>query len=343
MNEREPTFDDPGTLLLVVDTPAIRQTVEHVAHRLVPTDSMHLLALGREEDDAGKTTALLHDANRWVARTRTNRTGPSVVTRSGRTVDGRWPTPEDAAATVSAYARRRGTERVLVPADVERAIPGVTAEAFVAALLDAGIKNPTVVTVGRPAIHRRLLVAGSTAGTLTLFVLSLAFYLVLAGTVDAFEVVTGVATAALVAVTFREVTFAAPPRLGRSGLRALRWCLYVPYLLWEVARANLAIAAIVLHPRLPIDPKTVSYPTTLRGELALATLANSVTLTPGTLTVDVDAEEGTLLIHTLTEDSREELLGGSLERAIKFVFGDDGRAADASPPVSVVHTGVSDD
>ena len=115
----------------------------------------------------------------------------------------------------------------------------------------------------------------------------------------------------------------------------------MPYLHREVAKANVAIAAIVLHPRLPVDPKLVSYPTTLDGELALTTFANSVTLTPGTLTVDVDAEAGTLLVHTLTAGTRADLLDGSLERAVGFVF--DGGAVRRRPDRPTPIAEVSDD
>lgn len=334
---------DPGggTLVVVVDTPAVRRTVEYAARRHRST-SVHLLALTRDGDRSVRTPPLLRDAADWARRAGTGRSATGDITRSGRSLDGRWPTPEDAASTISAYASERGTDRVLVPADFERAFHGVPAEALVGALREAGVADPAVGPVGRAAIHRRIVGAGTTAAAGALFVLSLAFYLVLAGTVDAFEVVTGVATAAVVAVTFRRVTFETSPRLGRSSRRVGRWCLYVPYLLWEVARANLAIAAIVLHPRLPVDPKLVSYPTALEGELALTTFANSVTLTPGTLTVDV--EDGTLLVHTLTETSRTELLEGSLERAVRFVFeGRDGASTDAARPTAGLDVGVSDD
>jgi multicomponent Na+:H+ antiporter subunit E len=104
-----------------------------------------------------------------------------------------------------------------------------------------------------------------------------------------------------------------------------------------------AIAVIVLHPRLPIDPQLVSYQTDLDGELALTTFANSVTLTPGTLTVDVDADEGRLLVHTLTTDSRDDLFDGSLERGVRFIFGEDAEEAPTGPRPTPGATGGSDD
>jgi multicomponent Na+:H+ antiporter subunit E len=335
-----PQFSD-DVLVPVVDAPATRRTVEYAVDRIEAGAALHLVALASAEDGPpaqAASASLLGSARRWAERARPRDHEGRVVT-AGRAVDGRWPTADDAAAVLAVYAQNHGIDRVLVPADVERAVPGVTASALVAALRDAGVASPVVGPTPRTALHRHLVVAGSLASTGALFVLSLAFYLLLAGRIDGFELVTGVATAAVVAATFRHVTFATPPALVRSTGRAVRGCLYVPYLLWEVAKANAAIAAIVLHPRLPIDPKLVSYDTTLDGELALTTFANSVTLTPGTLTVDVDVDDGTLLVHTLTASTRADLLDGSLERAVQFVFGSDAAATDESRPTPTATTG----
>jgi multicomponent Na+:H+ antiporter subunit E len=327
MKSTRPNSGD--VLAPVLDTPAGRETVEHAADRLGPDARLHLVALtGPDRGPSSETAAVLADARRRARRALDGDDRRARVASAGRVVDGRWPTTEDVASTLIAYADEHGVQRAVLPADLEGAFPGVTAGGLAAALRDAGLADPVVGPRHRPAVHRRLLVAGSLAGTGALFVLSLAFYLLLAGTVDAFEVVTGAATAAVVAAVFGRVTFARPPAPVRSTARALRGCLYVPYLLWEVAKANLAVAAIVLHPRLPLDPKLVSYRSNLDGELALTTFANSVTLTPGTLTVDVDAESGDLLVHTLTARSRADLLDGSLERAVRFVFADRGTPTD---------------
>jgi multicomponent Na+:H+ antiporter subunit E len=331
----------PGdVLVLVADAPAARRTVEHAADRIAPDARLHLLGLG--SGDSSVDAPLLDDARGWAARARRARDHEGRVTTAGRVVETRWPTAADVAGVVAAYVRGHGVERVVIPADVERAISGCSASGLVSALRDADVTDVSVGPEPTTVVHRRLLVAGSLASTGTLFVLALGLYLLLAGRLDAFEVVTGIATATVVAAVFGRVTFARPPALGRSVGRALRGCLYVPYLLWEVAKANVAIAAIVLHPRLPIDPKLVSYRTSLDGELALTTLANSVTLTPGTLTVDVDADSGELLVHTLTEGTRADLLEGSLERAVQFVFGD-GEARDDAARLPTAAEEVSDD
>ncbi len=86
-------------------------------------------------------------------------------------------------------------------------------------------------------------------------------------------------------------------------------------LLRDVVRANLQIAAVILNPRLPINPRMVEYRTrlsTLGGRVALS---NAITLTPGTLTVRLD--EDTLLVHALTPAAEEGLQDWQVERLLQ--------------------------
>ncbi|MFT4569903.1 MAG: multicomponent Na+:H+ antiporter subunit E [Hyphomicrobiaceae bacterium] len=82
--------------------------------------------------------------------------------------------------------------------------------------------------------------------------------------------------------------------------------LAISFLL-ELVKSNLAVVRIVMHPRLPIRPGIIAYRTTLRTQIGLATLANLITLTPGTLTLDVDQEAGLLFIHTIAIDNPQSV------------------------------------
>jgi len=164
-----------------------------------------------------------------------------------------------------------------------------------------------------------LLVRRSTgAQFLGLFGISYLFYLLLAGSVAPFELVTGALTAGIVSVTLWGISLTTPIRPVRTVKQLTRFVLYVPYLLWEIVKANFAVAYVVLHPDLPVDPEVVEFDAAVWSVLPVATLANSITLTPGTLTVDVSRQHFT--VHTLTQGSREGLFAGSLERAVRFVF-----------------------
>jgi multicomponent Na+:H+ antiporter subunit E len=86
----------------------------------------------------------------------------------------------------------------------------------------------------------------------------------------------------------------------------------------QVFLAALHVARVVLDPRLPISPRLVVCKTRLKLPVSRVAFANSVTLTPGTLTVDMD--DGTFLVHCLDGETAEALLDGSLERRIAQIF-----------------------
>lgn len=149
-----------------------------------------------------------------------------------------------------------------------------------------------------------------------LFGICFLFYQVLAGTFAPFDIVTGGITATIVAVALARVSFREPT--STSPIRVLRVLLYIPYLLYEIIKANIQVAVVILHPRLPIDPRMTRFESAVWGALPVTTLANSITLTPGTLTVRVDGRN--LLVHTLVPAARDGLFDGTLERAVRFVF-----------------------
>jgi multicomponent Na+:H+ antiporter subunit E len=76
---------------------------------------------------------------------------------------------------------------------------------------------------------------------------------------------------------------------------------------------------LILNPRLPINPKVIRYQTGLRHEVGIVLLGNSITLTPGTITADVDSTE--LVVHTVDDASAEDLTSLKIERKIAAAFG----------------------
>lgn len=148
------------------------------------------------------------------------------------------------------------------------------------------------------------------------------FYLALGDPTDLFDLGTGLASALVVAAILGRVTFERSPSV-RTLATVGRAAVFLPRLLVAVVRANLSLAAVVLDPRLPIDPAVIRIPAP-EGAVARALLANSITLTPGTLTLDVTDEE--LVVHTLTVASRADLEAGTLQRAALAVCGASPRA-----------------
>ena len=104
------------------------------------------------------------------------------------------------------------------------------------------------------------------------------------------------------------------------------WFLYyVPVFIWECLKANIDVAFRVIHPDLPIRPGIVKVTTKLRSETGLTFLANSITLTPGTLSVDIDREAGVLYIHWINVASTDcekasQIIVSKFEKILGKIF-----------------------
>lgn len=142
--------------------------------------------------------------------------------------------------------------------------------------------------------------------TLVLFVV----WIILSGKFDTFHLGVGLVTAQIVSRLTQRLV-ALPPRIGAvdyaltTGVVWVRVVLYIPWLAWQVILSSIHIAAVVLHPRLPIAPRVFTVSGGLPHTLARLTLAHSITLTPGTVTVDVQDDE--FVVHALTEATAESL------------------------------------
>jgi len=100
-------------------------------------------------------------------------------------------------------------------------------------------------------------------------------------------------------------------------LRNLRLVFYVPWLFLEIIKANIDVARVILTPGLPIRPRMMRVPVTQRTALGIVIYANSITLTPGTVTVDVDEADNTMLVHALTPTAYDGLLTGEMGERVR--------------------------
>jgi len=92
----------------------------------------------------------------------------------------------------------------------------------------------------------------------------------------------------------------------------------VTYWLWlikEIVVSSLQVTRIILSPQLRISPRMVSVAAIPHGEVARVVLGNSITLTPGTLTTDID-ENGVITVHALTRESADGVLSGDMNRRV---------------------------
>ena len=103
----------------------------------------------------------------------------------------------------------------------------------------------------------------------------------------------------------------------------LYFIVYIPVFFWEMIKANFDVAYRVLHPRMPINPGVVLIKTGLKSDSGKLALANSITLTPGTLTMDVEGEG--MLIHWINVKSTDteeatRMISEKFERYLKRIF-----------------------
>jgi multicomponent Na+:H+ antiporter subunit E len=144
-----------------------------------------------------------------------------------------------------------------------------------------------------------------------------AFWLILTGSVVPLDLIIGLGFSVLLGYLSARFLWAtdAPTLSLQQGWRFL---LYLPRLIVNIVLSALQVAEVVLAPRMPINPVIVGHRTSFAREVSRAAYANSITMTPGTLTVDID--ENTFHIHCLDEKFANDIASGDLERRIARVF-----------------------
>ncbi|MEE4379353.1 MAG: Na+/H+ antiporter subunit E [Candidatus Competibacteraceae bacterium] len=101
-----------------------------------------------------------------------------------------------------------------------------------------------------------------------------------------------------------------PLRLGVSAQIFIYW----PWLLVEIIKSNIEVTRIILNPDLPISPTMISVKPTQRTDLGRVIYANSITLTPGTVTTHMQGE--TFDVHALTQEAADAVLEGDMGRRV---------------------------
>lgn len=155
------------------------------------------------------------------------------------------------------------------------------------------------------------------------FIIAYAFWLLLTLSLNWQHLVIGAAVCGLTAMIFGKISISRPRKLLQP--RRYFWMvIYILLLLWQCLKANFDVAYRVLHPAMPIRPGIVKAQTSLKTDVAKTCLANSITMTPGTLTVDMDGD-GELYIHwiNIKDDSAglaKQKIVERFERILKRVF-----------------------
>jgi multicomponent Na+:H+ antiporter subunit E len=148
----------------------------------------------------------------------------------------------------------------------------------------------------------------------TLFLILSVFWIVLSGRF-------GVQPAILLILSVGAVTYFNADRFYRKRFISLwHFTRYAVWLLYNIIRSNLQVAYLVLHPRMPIRPRLLQFRTTYQRDGSQAMLANSITMTPGTVTVDV--QDGRFVVHALVKGTASGLVTGRFQNMVGAVFGE---------------------
>ncbi len=138
-----------------------------------------------------------------------------------------------------------------------------------------------------------------------------AFWLLLSGVFTPFLLAAGLGSALLV-VWFTDRRMKVldleghPVHLTRNALT------YWPWLLWEIVKSGWDVSKRILHPRLPISPCLVRVATSQKTDVGRVIYANSITLTPGTISLELS--DGEILVHALTREGADGLATGDMDR-----------------------------
>lgn len=148
------------------------------------------------------------------------------------------------------------------------------------------------------------------------FVILFLFWIFVSSAVDVQHILVGAAAALVVSYFSSDLLLQKGQSLPSVKAMPL-FFLYLAHLSVEIVKANIHVARIVLDPKLPISPSIVRFKTRLKGETAKASLANSITLTPGTLTIDIIGDN--FYVHALTKEAAEGVKSWHMEKRLAEV------------------------
>ncbi|MFA5906417.1 MAG: Na+/H+ antiporter subunit E [Desulfobacula sp.] len=152
------------------------------------------------------------------------------------------------------------------------------------------------------------------------FVLMLLCWLILSGIFEPLILFLAVVSCSLTAYFFSDLLF---PSLEAAYIGMFfRFIQYLPWLIWQIVLANFHVLYVTLHPRMRdlIEPQIITFKTNLKSEMAIVTLANSITLTPGTITITADSD-GVFKVHAIDKASAEGCPGDMLKK-VANIFGE---------------------
>ena len=153
------------------------------------------------------------------------------------------------------------------------------------------------------------------------FIILFIFWMVMAGKFDLFHAALGVISCLIVTFLSGDLLFK-ETRKGR-GKEVVRFIAYIPWLIYQIILANFHIARLALSPKMSelINPQLIKFKSNLKSDISKVTFGNSITLTPGTITADIQGDE--FLVHGLDQSVVDDLMSGEMEQRVAHIFSED--------------------
>ena len=154
------------------------------------------------------------------------------------------------------------------------------------------------------------------------------------------ELLIGLALGLTVAFFFRRL-YATEVQVARAIQASPYAILFGAIFFKDLLTANFDVAYRVLAPSRPIEPDVVVFPLRVRTDAAITTIANAITLTPGTLTMDYDEKTNSLYIHGITGKNRDAVVEPirNWEEYALVIFDEEGKPGDPVPEVPLANPG----
>lgn len=156
-----------------------------------------------------------------------------------------------------------------------------------------------------------------------LFVLLFLIWMLLTGTLELTSLLLGLALAVVLALIFGKNS-SVFGRLRFTPKMFAYTLLYLVEFIWQMVKSNIDVALRVINPKLPINPGIVKVKTRLKSPMGRMILANTITLTPGTLTIEIKDDE--FYIHwidvkTLDAEKASRAILGKFEKYLEVIYG----------------------
>lgn len=140
------------------------------------------------------------------------------------------------------------------------------------------------------------------------------FWLLLSGHASPWLVASGAVCAVAVALFGLRMGYA--DEEGHPVALLPRGFVYWPWLVKEIVKSAIHVSRLVLDPKLPISPTLIRVAASQKSSTGLVIYANSITLTPGTISVELHARDKEILVHAICAEAAEDLAGGEMDRRV---------------------------